>query len=78
MSEAIFAAITALIGSVVGTLGGILTSAKLTDYRLSQLEKKMDEMSKVVSRIYQLEQRAAVHEERIRSRVNHREVQYPN
>lgn len=78
MSEAVFAAITALIGSIVGTLGGILTSAKLTDYRLSQLEKKMDEMSKVVSRIYQLEQRAAVHEERIRSRVTHREVQYPN
>lgn len=78
MSEAVFAAITALIGSIVGTLGGILTSAKLTDYRLSQLEKKMDEMSKVVSRIYQLEQRAAVHEERIRSRVTGREVHYPN
>ena len=78
MSEAVFAAITALIGSIVGTLGGILTSAKLTDYRLSQLEKKMEEMSKVVSRIYQLEQRAAVHEERIRSRVTNREVQYPN
>ena len=78
MSEAVFAALTALIGSVVGTLGGILTSAKLTDYRLSQLEKKMDEMAKVVSRIYQLEQRAAVHEERIRSRVNRHEVQYPN
>lgn len=78
MSEAVFAAITALVGSVVGTLGGILTSAKLTDYRLSQLEKKMDEMAKVVSRIHQLEQRAAVHEERIRSRVNRHEVQYPN
>lgn len=78
MSDAVFAAVAALIGSIVGTLGGILTSAKLTDFRLSQLEKKMDELSKVVSRIYQLEQRAAVHEERLRSRVTGREVQYPN
>lgn len=32
----------ALIGTLAGTFGGIMTSTKLTNYRLEQLEKKVE------------------------------------
>ena len=34
--------ILALIGTLVGTFGGILTSNKLTNFRIEQLEKKIE------------------------------------
>lgn len=44
--------------SLVGTFAGILTSTKLTNYRLEQLEKKVDAMSK-------FDEKLAIHELRI-------------
>lgn len=38
----IIVAILSLIGTFVGTIGGILISNKLTNYRVEQLEKKVD------------------------------------
>ena len=38
----IIVAIIAFFGTSVGTLGGILASSKLTNYRLEQLEQKVD------------------------------------
>lgn len=42
MSDTIIIGIFSLIGTLGGTFGGILTSAKLTNYRLEQLEKKVE------------------------------------
>lgn len=42
MSETTIIALMSLIGSVIGTLGGILVSSKLVNYRIEQLEKKVD------------------------------------
>lgn len=42
MSSAVFVAILSLIGTMVGTLGGIVAASKLTNYRIEQLEKKVD------------------------------------
>ena len=41
MSNEVFAALLALVGSMMGSLGGILASARLTNFRLQQLEKKV-------------------------------------
>lgn len=41
MTETV-AALISLAGAALGTFGGILTGAKLTNYRLEQLEKKVD------------------------------------
>ena len=60
-----------LIGSVVGTLGGILITNRLTNYRIEQLEKKVDKHNSVIHRTYQLEQTAAVLAERL-DVANHR------
>ena len=40
MDPTIISAILALVGSLIGTFAGIVTSSKLTEYRLKELEKK--------------------------------------
>ena len=50
MTEIIVAAI-ALIGTAVGSLGGILAANRLTNYRIEQLEKKVDKDNSVIERI---------------------------
>ena len=44
-------------GRLVGTIGGILASAKMTNYRIEQLEKKVEKHNNVVERTYKLEGR---------------------
>ena len=43
--------INALI-SLIGTFGGILVSSKLTNYRIEQLEKKVEKHNSMVERMY--------------------------
>ncbi len=50
VTEIIVAAI-ALIGTAVGSLGGILAANRLTNYRIEQLEKKVDKHNSVIERI---------------------------
>jgi len=40
MSNDIWVALIAFAGTAIGTAGGILTSSKLTNYRIQQLEKR--------------------------------------
>ena len=56
VTEIIVAAI-ALIGTAVGSLGGILAANRLTNYRIEQLEKKVDKHNSVVERIAVVEVR---------------------
>ena len=58
-------------GSGAGAFGGILVSSKLTQYRLEQLEKKVQAHNSLIERTYKLEERSELQEEKIRV-VNHR------
>ena len=69
-SEAITAALS-LVGTLVGTLGGIALSSNLTNYRIEQLEKKVEKHNNLITRTYKLEQDFAVMDERVRV-ANHR------
>ena len=71
MSESVIVAVLALIGTLGGTFGGILTANKLTNYRIEQLEKKVEKHNRVVERVYTLEKNEAVMEEEIKV-ANHR------
>lgn len=71
MSESIIVAILALIGTLGGSLGGILTANKLTNYRIQELEKRVEKHNQVIDRVYRLEQADAVEEEEIKV-INHR------
>ena len=51
MTENIWVALIAFVGTLVGSLGGIVASAKLTSYRIEQLEKKVDKHNNFAARI---------------------------
>ena len=71
MSESVVVALISLVGTLGGTLGGILVSNKLTNYRIEQLEKKVEEHNKVIERTYKLEKEQEDEDEKIRV-INHR------
>ena len=55
MSEAIIVALIGLVGSAAGSMAGVLVSARLTQYRLEQLEKKVQAHNRLIERTYKLE-----------------------
>lgn len=65
MTETIIVALLSLLGTVIGTFAGILTANKLTNYRIEQLEKKVEKHNNVLERVYELEKKEAVIEEEI-------------
>lgn len=71
MGENITIALITLVGSGLGSLVGILASAKLTNYRIEQLEKKVDKHNSVIDRTYKLEQDFCLIDEKIKV-ANHR------
>lgn len=71
MSETMLVALLSFLGTVLGSLFGILTANRLTNYRISQLEKKVEAHNKVIDRVYRLEKHDAVIDEEI-TVANHR------
>ncbi len=71
MSDAVVVALIGLAGSGLGSVLGILVSSKLTQYRLEQLEKKVQAHNNLIERTYKLEERTELQEEKIRV-ANHR------
>ena len=66
MSETIIVALIGLVGSAAGSLVGVLVSAQLTQYRLEQLEKKVQAHNRLIERTYKLEGRMTEAEHDIR------------
>ena len=55
MTEAIIVAGISLLGTLLGTWGGIRQANKLTNYRIEQLEKKVDKHNNLVERMFRAE-----------------------
>ena len=55
MPEAVIVALLSLAGTLGGSFLGIFTSAKLTNYRIEQLEKKVEKHNGVIERVFKLE-----------------------
>lgn len=51
MENSVIVAVISLLGTLVGSLGGILVSSKLTAYRLEQLEKRVAEHNNFARRM---------------------------
>lgn len=56
MDSEVIVGFLSLAGTLLGTFTGILTSTKLTNYRIEQLEKKVEKHNSVVERTAIIEQ----------------------
>ena len=65
MQTEIIVAILSLIGTVLGSLGGVMVSSRLTTYRIEQLEKKVEKHNKVMERTFVLEEQIKVANHRL-------------
>lgn len=66
MSDAIIVGILSLIGTLGGSLLGIISSNKLTNYRIKQLEIAVSKHNNLIDRMYNVESRVALIEEEIK------------
>lgn len=64
MGADIVVALLALIGTITGSLGGIVVSGKLTAYRIEQLERRVQEHNNFARRMPVMEEQIKV--------INHR------
>lgn len=75
MSNELLVAIVGLIGSLCGSIIGVVGSAKVLTYRVAQLEEKLKKQCEnctvMDGRVDKLEEKQAVMEERIKA-ANHR------
>lgn len=71
MNDIVLVALITGVFSLIGTFLGILTSAKLSNYRIEQLEKKVDKHNTVIERTYKLEEQTSLLSEKI-AVANHR------
>lgn len=53
--DSVIVAIIGCVGSLLGSLLGVVTSNKLTQYRIDKLEEKVSKHNSIVERTYKLE-----------------------
>ena len=64
MNNEIVVAVLALLGTLAGSLGGVLASSRLTNFRIKQFEDKVDRHNNFAGRIPVIEEQVKV--------INHR------
>jgi hypothetical protein len=57
MSNEVIVALLGFAGTLLGSMFGVLAAQKLTQYRLSQLEEKVNKHNNLVERTFKLEGR---------------------
>lgn len=57
MRAEIVVALLSLLGTLIGTLGGIVASSKITAFRIQELEKKVEKHNNFAERIPVLEEK---------------------
>ena len=65
MTEAVVVAAMSLLGTLLGSLAGDVTSSKLVNYRLEQLERKVQAHNNLIERTFQLEAAQALQAQRL-------------
>lgn len=56
LTETVIVGVLSLVGTLGGSLFGILAANKLTIYRIEQLEKKVEKHNNIIERVAILEQ----------------------
>lgn len=68
MHSEVVVALLSLVGTFIGTLGGILATQKLVTYRLQKLEEKVDKHNSLIDRMYKIETRVTLLEDEMKAR----------
>lgn len=68
MRSEVVVALLSLIGTFIGTLGGILATQRLVTYRLQKLEEKVDKHNNLIDRMYKIESRVTLLEDEMKAR----------
>ena len=55
MTEPVIVGMLSLVGTLAGSLSGILVANRLVNYRLGQLEEKVERHNQVIERTFRLE-----------------------
>ncbi len=71
MSEGLLVALLSLVGTLAGAFGGILVANRLVNYRIAQLEGKVDKHNSMIDRMYCAEKRLDLVDEKLKV-ANHR------
>lgn len=71
MTTEVIVAMIASGGGLLGSAIGVIASARLTNYRIGQLEEKVNKHNNLIDRVYRLEEKAKLEGERIKVE-NHR------
>ena len=65
MTPEVLMAICTLVGTIGGSTIGAIASARLTNWRIEQLEKKVDKHNNLIERMTKIEMESKNHEEDI-------------
>ena len=77
MKSEVIVALISLTGTLLGSFAGIVTSSKLTSYRLQLLESKVDKHNRFVERMPVVEEKIKVLNHRVEDLehiTNHEEI----
>ncbi len=65
MNGELLVGILSFVGTLIGSLSGVIASAKLTNFRLAQLEKKVDKHNNFAERLPVVEEKLKGSEHRL-------------
>lgn len=71
MTPEVLVGVLSLAGTLIGSLAGILAANRLTNYRIEQLEKKVDAHNTLIDRMYKVEEKTELHQAEL-VRINRR------
>lgn len=55
MNAEVLTAVLSVLGTITGSTLGVIASSRLTQYRIEQLEKKVEKHNNIIERVYVLE-----------------------
>lgn len=66
MNDTVAVAIISLLGTLFGSFAGIITSGKLTNYRIGELEKRVEKLSSLIEKTHSLEKESTLSKEKLK------------
>ena len=76
MNAEIVIALLSLAGTLSGSLSGVLAANRLTNYRIQELEKKVEKHNTMVERTFRLEEMMKVANNRLSDLERHEEQEW--